>query len=146
MYNFLLALHNITRWVVVILVVAALVRSLRGWFGGTAWSSTDRRLALFSTISIDIQFLLGLILYVFTQLELLSNFGAAMSDANVRRFAVEHPFYGLVILILAHIGSSRARKAETDKLKHRSLAIFFGIAALLVIVMIPWDRALLPGL
>ncbi len=63
MFGFILAVHNILRWIVLILLVVALVRAFWGWFGKREWTSTDRKVGMFYSVSLDIQLLLGLILY-----------------------------------------------------------------------------------
>jgi hypothetical protein len=144
--NILLALHNLNRWVVVVLIVAALVRAYSGWLQKKAWVDMDRRVSLFTTIALDVQVLLGLILYIGHWLPLLSDMGAVMSTPLIRLFAVEHPLLGLLTVIVAHIGSSRAKKAVDDAGKHKAIAIFFSIATLLLLILIPWGRPLLRGL
>ena len=62
MYDFLLAVHNILRWIVLFLLILALVRAYWGWFGKREWTSTDRRVGTYYSVSLDIQLLLGLIL------------------------------------------------------------------------------------
>jgi len=143
--NILLALHNLNRWVVVVLIVVALVRAYLGWLQKKAWVDMDRQVSLFTTIALDVQFLLGLILYVVNWLPLWSDVSAVMSTPVIRLFALEHPFYGLLAVIVAHIGSSRAKKAADDASKHRAIAIFFSIMVVLLLILIPWSRPLLPG-
>ena len=80
MYPFLLGLHNILRWVVVVLAIYALYRSFTGLFSSKAWGSADRKAGMFLSMSLDIQFLVGLILYfVFSPLSkaFLANVGEA---------------------------------------------------------------------
>ena len=82
MYTFVLAVHNILRWIVLILLIIALVRAFLGWFGKREWESIDMRVGRFYSISLDIQFLLGIILYFFLSdltKVVMSNFSAAMS-------------------------------------------------------------------
>jgi uncharacterized membrane protein YozB (DUF420 family) len=43
MYQFFLAVHNIMRWVIVVLAIVALVRAYRGWLGKREWSQSDRK-------------------------------------------------------------------------------------------------------
>jgi hypothetical protein len=77
MYTFFLAVHNILRWIALILAIIVLVRAYWGWFGGREWTSTDRRVGSFYSISLDVQILLGLLLYfVFSPITraALSNF------------------------------------------------------------------------
>ena len=63
MYEFILAVHNILRWIILILAIVALVRAYWGWFGKRDWTPSDRRVGSFYSISLDVQLLLGLLLY-----------------------------------------------------------------------------------
>lgn len=147
MYTTILAIHNIMRWLVLIFAVLAVVKALIGWFGKKEWSKLDNQLGLGFTISLDIQFLLGLLLYfVFSPITQagFSDFGAAMSDSGVRFFLVEHSVMMIIALALAHIGRSRAKKADTAVAKFKNTAIFFGLSLLAILIGIPWERAMLP--
>ncbi len=147
MYPFGLTIHNILRWLVLILGIVAVVRAYIGWFGKKEWSDLDDKLGLGFTISIDVQFLLGLLLYFFLSpitTNAFANFGAAMSDSGTRYFLVEHSLMMLIAIIVAHIGRSRAKKADTDVGKFKQAAIFYTIALLLILAAIPWFRPMLP--
>src|SRR5262245_53999743 len=61
--DFLVGLHSLWRWVVLIAVVVAFVRGVVGWLRGGAWTENDRTLVLVTTSVLDIQFLLGLAVY-----------------------------------------------------------------------------------
>jgi hypothetical protein len=145
MYPFLLSLHNILRWVVVLAGVVAIVRAFIGLSGKRPFTSLDNRLSLAFTISMDVQVLLGLLLYgVFSPLTTgaFANFGAAMADSDLRFWLVEHISVMIVALALAHIGRSRAKKATTDSAKYKQIAIFFTLAFLAVLIATPWFRPL----
>lgn len=145
MYDILLIIHNLLRWVVLILGLAAVVRGLAGWLGKQNWQPLDRRLGSFYTMSLDIQFLVGLLLYfVFSDLTTanLGNFGQAMGVPDLRFFLFEHPFTMLVAVILAHLGTVLARRADSDTAKFRRLAIWTLLSLLAILVAIPWERPL----
>jgi len=74
-----------------------------------------------------------------------SDVSAVMSTPIIRLFALEHPFYGLLAVIVAHVGSSRAKKATEDANKHKAIAIFFSIVVVLLLILMPWGRPLLRG-
>lgn len=147
MYTFVLAIHNIMRWVVVILAIVALVRAYWGWFGKRDWTPSDRKAGMFFSISLDVQLLLGLILYFglspITR-SAIQNLGAAMSNADLRFFALEHFFIMVVAVILVHIGTITSRKAVETVSKHRRAAVWFTLAVLAIIFGMPWVRPLLP--
>lgn len=135
-------LHNLVRWAVLLFGVLAAGRALIGWFGRRGWLALDDRLGLFFTVSLDIQALLGLLLYfVFSETTTanLSRFGEAMSEPGTRFALLEHPLIMLVALILAHVGRSRAKKAPNPIARHRAAAIFYTLALILIIVGIPWE-------
>lgn len=136
----LLGLHNIMRWVVVVMAVLAVGNAFWGWFGGRTWTERDRRLGSFFAISLDIQLLLGLLLFFlngrFSQL--INNFGGVMADSSLRFFGLEHFLLMLLAVIFVHIGSSRATKAEGDTNKFRTAAIWFSLGVVLILVGIPW--------
>jgi hypothetical protein len=147
MYSIVLTLHNIMRWLVLILGIIAIVRAYIGWFGNKPWSDLDDNLGRGFTISLDLQFLLGLLLYIFLSpitTSAFANMSAAMSDSNTRFFLVEHSLMMVAAIIVAHIGRSRAGKQEDATKKYRTAAIFFTIALLIVLAAIPWFRPLLP--
>jgi hypothetical protein len=108
----------------------------------------DTRVGRFYSISLDIQFLLGLILYFFlsplTKVA-LSDFGTALANTDLRFFAFEHMLMMILAVIFAHVGVATARRAEESILKHRRSAIWFSLSFLAVLLGMPWFRPLLPG-
>jgi hypothetical protein len=101
-----------------------------GWFGKKAYTQTNKRLALFLTISVDVQLLLGLVIYFFTSSitkMARADFGAAMGNSELRFWAVEHGLMMLIAIALFHIGKVKATKATSDVQKHKKTVIFFGI-------------------
>ncbi|MFW6096644.1 MAG: hypothetical protein ACOC9Z_01140 [Chloroflexota bacterium] len=144
-YDITLTLHNLLRWIVLIAGLLAAIKAIIGWMQNGPWGSADRQLGRLFTVSLDIQVLLGLILYfVLSPVTTtnFSNFGEAMGNADIRFFLVEHLALMIVAVALAHIGSSRSRKAELDRNKHRLAAIFFTLAMIAIVVSIPWARPL----
>jgi hypothetical protein len=149
LYNVVLALHNIVRWIVLITAILALVRAYMGWLQSREWSARDRQAGVFFTSALDIQFLLGLILLFispWTRALLTGNFSAMTSDPTMRFFSIEHVPFMILAVVLAHIGSARARRATDAPTKFRQSAIFFSLSVLVLILIIPWWRPLFPGL
>lgn len=146
LYTVILSFHNIWRWVVVIVGIVATVMAFLGWLQKRPWTEQNRKFNTYFGITMDIQFLLGLILYIFfspSTRAFFSDIGSAMGNADLRFFGFEHLFYMLVAVVLVHLGAVFARRADTDIKKHRNAAIFFGLAFLVLLVGIPWTRPLL---
>ncbi len=141
MYGIVLNVHSWLRWVVLIAMLWTILRAVLP--GPRAWTPADDRSLRLSVISLDVQFLLGLLLYFvlspFTR-EAMSDMGAAMRSPGLRFFAVEHVAGMLIAITLAHVGAVRIRKAAPER-RHRLAAIFFILALLAVLASIPW-----PGL
>ena len=141
MYPIFLIIHNLMRWVVVILAIYALVRIYMGVFGKREFTETDRKALSFYAIGMDVQLLLGLILYFFLSpltTAAMGNFGAAMSDSNLRFFAVEHILLMVVAVILAHVATVMARRGATSSAKFNRAAIWLTLSVLAVAVAVPW--------
>jgi uncharacterized BrkB/YihY/UPF0761 family membrane protein len=147
MYQFIISIHNIARWIVIIAAFYALFRAYRGWFGKRSWTETDRKAGLYFSIAFDVQFLLGLILTVVSPLarSTISSFQNAMTIDELRLIA-EHIPLMLAALILVHVTSVFAKRTGEDVIKHRRAAIGYTLAFLVMILGTPWARPFLPGL
>ena len=141
MYALVLLLHSWLRWVVVLAGLFAIVRAVSGIAQKRGWGAMDDRAGLIFTIALDLQMLLGLVLYFLLSpltRAALGDFGAAMGDSLLRFWAVEHVFGVVVGIVLAHRGRSRVRAATDPLKKHRIAAIFFGLALIAILASIPW--------
>lgn len=141
MHTILLTLHNVTRWLVILFALIAILRAFSGWFGKKGWKPADNRAGLIYTIVLDLQLLLGIILYIFPGIytqQLLSDPGAAMGNPLVRFYAVEHAVVMLLAVVLAHIARSAAKHTADDAGKHRKAAIWFTISFAAILAAIPW--------
>jgi hypothetical protein len=149
MYAFILALHNIIRWIVLILGLLATGRAISGWSGKKQWSDIDRKIGLFFTSSVDSQLLLGILLYfVFSNwgLNAILNNGMTfvMSQGEYRFFAIEHVSFMLLGLIFAHLGSALPKRIEEPSKKFKRTAVWYGLAIIPILMGIPWSRPLFP--
>jgi len=144
MYTGFLHLHNTLRWLLLIVIAITIVKYLIGWLGKKPWTKIDNVLGIVFTSLMDLQLLSGLVLYFFlspvTKLA-LSDFGAAMKDAGLRFYAVEHITMMVIAIVLVHVGRAKSKKAKTDLSKFKTASIFFLIALVLILAAIPWERA-----
>lgn len=148
MYPFLLFLHNLVRWLVIVGAAWTLGRAYRGWLGRRDWTSADRQAGLLFSIAYDVQVFLGLVLTILSPLvrAAISDIGAAMRVEDLRWVLVEHLPLMILSLVVVHITSVRARRASEDTVKHRLAALGYSLALVLALVAIPWGRPLLRGL
>jgi len=148
MYDITLILHNLIRWLIVILGIATTVLAWIGWLGKQEWTERNRKLITFFGIVMDVQLLVGLVLYFG-----LSPFGAkafadfgmsfVMQQADYRFFSVEHLSMMILAVIFAHLASVFPKRAQSAAAKYRAAAIFLALAMLLILASTPWARPLL---
>jgi hypothetical protein len=143
MYTTVLTLHSWLRWIALVAGVAATVATMatpRDRSGPSGTSRADRwGFALMMTL--DVQMLLGLLLYLVVSpnmAEIRANFGAAMKDPASRFWAVEHITMMVGAVIMVHAGRVLARKAASAEAKRMWLFASFGIATVLMFLAIPW--------
>jgi membrane protein DedA with SNARE-associated domain len=139
-YIFLRDTHSLLRWVVLLACLWALARVWSGFFGRSEWTRKDQMAGLLFTSVLNLQLILGIILYAISPITraAMTNFAAAMKDGTLRFFAVEHVAGMLVAVVVAQLGYSLAKRAATDRAKFLRSAIAYSIAALLILASIPW--------
>ncbi|WP_116127724.1 cytochrome B [Lewinella sp. IMCC34183] len=136
--------HSGLRWVVLILLIAAIGRALSRRGGGTVYPGKDK-LALFGLISVHVQLLLGLVLYLW-----LSPYGVAadVPDAEGTSVARYYNYFHWWLMILATIlitvGYSKAKRQAELNVGWKTIAVFYGIGLFIILAVIPWP--FYPGL
>ncbi|MBD2699347.1 cytochrome B [Spirosoma sp. BT702] len=134
MYSGLVHAHSGLRWIALILLLAATATAISRWQGQSGYTDGNRKLYLFTLISVHTQLLLGLLLLFMSP---KVNF-SLMSDKLYRFYSVEHTAGMLIAIILITIGYSRSKRASQPIVKHRLVGIFYGIGLLLILASIPW--------
>jgi len=129
----LVALHSLNRFVLLILLVVVIGKSLMGWLNKSPFEKSDDKLSLFLFISTHTQLLLGLILYFFGSAVIFS--GASMKEAVARYWLVEHSTGMLIAIVLISLGRILSKKLTDTTAKHKRMFVY-NIAALLIIVVI----------
>lgn len=149
LYTVVLNLHSLMRWIVLLAGLWALFRHLTGWLGKGGWLPADRRASrLFPTI-LDIEALLGIVLYAGLSPLMHKAFhdvSAILRTPELRAVAVVHALGMLIALALAHVGKMRSGRIPNSVKKHRALFFWYGVSFVLLLVFTPWSRSFLPGL
>ena len=147
MYITLKAIHNILRWIVLLGGLWAVIITLKDLFSQGGFKRIHQTAGLIFTSSLNLQFLLGLVLYFVSPLVMSGwqNPSEAMANSQTRFFMVEHWLGMLVAIAIAQIGYSRAKRLEADRAKLMWAGISYVVALLIILAAIPWQwSALLP--
>lgn len=131
MYEILKSAHSGWRYIVLILLVVAVLQALIGWFGNKSYTEGNRKLNVFTLISAHIQLLFGLVLYFLSPLT-----KGPMAEAVFRYWKVEHVTMMVLAIVLITIGNAKSKKVKDNVAKHKTIAIFFGIALILILTSI----------
>lgn len=144
MYIYLLSLHSVLRWLVVIGVLYVLFRAYSGLFRAQIYGSNDEKARKYTIIFSHIQLIIGLILYIFSPMTkyFMSNFSSAVKIREMRFYGIEHGIIMIIAIALLTIGSVLSKKKTEDKAKFKVLAVWFSIALILILLMSPWPYSM----
>jgi hypothetical protein len=141
MYAAVLLVHSWLRWVVILFALLAILRAIHGAVTRRPWLPADDLAGKLFLRTLDLQILLGLLLYfVLSPITrgALGDFGAAMQVSATRFWAVEHVFGVIVGLVLAHRWHSRMRKIQDAGRRHKATIVFYSLALVAILVSLPW--------
>lgn len=126
MPEWLVNIHSVFRWVVLLAAVGAIGLAIMSARGGRPWDALSDRLSLLFTITMDIQLLIGIVLWVLEQ---------RWAGDAVLSFL--HPPAMLAAVGLAHVGRVRTDKASGALAKGTQAALFFSLSLVVVLAAIP---------
>jgi hypothetical protein len=140
--NGLIAAHSGMRWIVLILILAAIFNAVASKRSGK-YEKKDKMLNLFAMVFLHIQLLVGIILYFISPK--VSFAEGWMKNASTRFYGMEHVLLMLIAIILVTIGRKKAEKASLAANKHAKIVKFYAIGLILIIISIPWPFRNLGG-
>ncbi|MDB5114783.1 MAG: cytochrome [Mucilaginibacter sp.] len=114
-----------------VLFIYAILMALIGWLGNRPYTNRNRLSNLFAMISAHTQLLIGIVLYFLSPLVQFNS--QTMKNDTTRYFTVEHWVMMLIAIALITVGHSKSKKIVLPEAKHRTIAIFYGIALLIII-------------
>lgn len=129
-------MHSFNRYFLLIALFYVLYRAFDGWLRRKPFTNADDKASLVLLILADVQLLVGAAQYWLTSgftKAAFANMGAAMKDPWLRYFSVEHITGMLIAILLIHLGRTFSKKAASDNEKHKKLAIYTGLALLIII-------------
>lgn len=139
-YSILLVLHSLLRWFVLISLIYATYQAYKGWLSTMPYTPRDNKIRNITVIIVHLQLLVGLVLYIFSPVtrQLFTNFGQAVEQTAIRFYGMEHSVMMILAVVFITIGSTKAKRLSNDIKKFKSIAIWFTIGLLIILVSIPW--------
>jgi len=137
-------IHSMWAFLVLLVLVLATLNALIKFFGNKEFNPKDFRISLFALITMHIQFLIGIILFItkdyFTTIDEVGGMREVMKNAVLRSNIIEHPITMILAVALLTVGYSKHKKKLVSKAKFKMLAIFYTLALVLVLAKIPWNQ------
>ena len=111
--------HSGWRWIVLLLIIIVIIKTLIGWLGKQSWTNLDSDLLRFSVIAVRAQVVLGLILFLLLQ---------RWSSMGIIGGHVVPAFLAVAGI---EIGAARAKKSAGNK---KFMFAFIGFIIALVLI------------
>lgn len=135
-------IHSYWAYIVLLILIIAVVNALIGLSSKKEFQVKDFRISLFALITSHIQLIIGFIAFYtstfYTSMRDMG-MGEVMKNKELRKALIEHPVMIIIAIALITIGFSKHKKKTTDTAKFKTITIFYGIALLLILGMIPWS-------
>ena len=135
-------IHSYWAYIVLLVLIVATVNAIIGFSSKKEFKAKDLRLSLFALIASHIQLIIGFIAYYtssFYNVMRDVGMGEVMKSSELRKPLVEHPLLIIVAIALITVGFSKHKKKSSDNSKFKTIAIFYTIALILILAVIPWN-------
>jgi hypothetical protein len=133
--------HSYMRWAVLALACAVVAATAVGASRKLAWTRVHERVHVALVGATDLQFTLGLLLYLWLSPFVRGFFadpGSAMKNPVLRFFGLEHVLAMVVAVAVLHVGRTRSKRSAEARLRHRRALVSTLIALLLFAIAVPW--------
>lgn len=140
MYSVLLGVHSITRYFVLGFLVGAVLGSIYGLTQKKPFSKSYERMRYWTIMFAHLQLIIGVLLYVKSPITLhfVKNFGTAIKNMEFSFFALYHSIGMITAVVLLTIGAALVKRKEKDEDKFKTILKWFGIALIIIFIIIPW--------
>lgn len=138
MYFYLLILHSIWRWLVLLSLIISIYLSFKGKSGKRAFNSGANHWRHWTATIAHVQMLIGMTLYVQSPIvvyKLIHN-NSGLSEQYFFRYC--HLGLMLLAVVLITIGSAKAKRQKVDSEKYALMLKWFSLALLIILIAIPW--------
>jgi hypothetical protein len=133
---FLVFVHSLLRYVVLLTVAGAGILHLRGYLAKRPILTGERTLAIVAMVLCHVQLVVGALLYAVGFNSFNDRFGGRPD--LLRFWKMEHITVMVLAVALVTIGRVLSKKAKTERAKQHRIALFYLIGLAMMLAMIPW--------
>ncbi len=143
MYDLLLSIHNLMRWLFLAAAIYAIFRAIQGVSNQSPFGKQDKTAGTLLLSVAHSQLLVGLVLWFLSPniQRAMADMAVAMKDSVARLQLIEHPLVMILAVVLIQVGKIKSKKAYADLDKHKRSLIYYGLGLVLVLSRIPWGNA-----
>lgn len=140
MYQTLLVIHSLFKWLVIVSLIYAIYLGVRGVLFKKKFNKSTNLVRHWTATIAHLQLVIGIVLY--TQSPIVKFFwtdyvNASNSMSNLF-FGIIHITLMFVAVILITIGSAKAKRASLDLDKFKIIFLWFSLGLLIILLAIPW--------
>lgn len=135
--------HSYWAYLVLLIIIVAIINAFVGMSSKKSFQANDLKLSLWALIAAHIQLIIGIIAFFMSDLFAIMQeigMGEVMKNAEYRKALVEHPLVGIIAIVLITVGFSKHKKKTIDQEKFKTIALFYGVALILILSRIPWTN------
>ena len=139
MFYFLVSLHSLVRWFVLLGLLFSLFTAFRGLVIKSVFTPLANTLRHWTATIAHIQLMIGITLYFQSPVvksAVIQDGGGMIDERSFFRYL--HISMMFVAIVLITIGSAKAKRMGTDREKYRTMASWFTAAVLIILLAIPW--------
>jgi hypothetical protein len=140
MYQPLLILHSITRWLVLATLLISICRAYIGFNQNKTFSKSDNALRHWTATVAHLQLITGILLYIKSPVikYFWGNFNEAVKYTDTSFFGLYHIVLMILSVVLVTIGSALAKRKNTDNEKYKTMLVWFSVSLIIIFIAIPW--------
>jgi len=139
MYTFLLALHSLFRWLVLISLIYSIYRAYMGYTRKDTFTKSDNAWRHWTATIAHTQLIIGIILYI--KSPIVQYYWSTHDSSTVFEvffFSIIHFILMLVSVVIVTIGSAKAKRKTTDSDKYKTMLVWFVVTLIIILIAIPW--------
>lgn len=138
MYSILLILHSLLRWAVLASLLYAIVRAYQGYTARLAFTPMDNSVRHWTATLVHLQLVFGFTLYMISPVVQAFRQQGLQARGPLAFFGLVHISLMLLAVILITIGSAMAKRQSEDRLKFRTMLLWFSAGLIVIFLAIPW--------